>query len=227
MKNIRTRSRKLGTGYKTYKVIDAPHTFEVRPVGKKPVRLFGLSVERDEPGVIVDTLGINGARARYQLLWNQAIFREHLIKRNPDMVVIAYGTNESGDDEVPISDYEEKLTKVISQIREIVGSASCLLIGPSDRPKRLEDGTLAPRPRTAAVVDTQRRVAHAHGCGFFDLVAFGGGPMSMVLWTSVDPPMGAPDYIHYTRRGYQRLGDVLLKALMKDFEDEPPMIGAP
>jgi lysophospholipase L1-like esterase len=66
-------------------------------------------------------------------------------------------------------------------------------------------------------VDVQRRVAKELGCGFFDLVRFMGGPMSMVQWAAAAPAFGARDHIHFTARGYQRLGEVLHAALLEGY----------
>jgi len=187
--------------------------------GDGPVRLFGVVVERSAPGVVVDTLGINGARARYQLLWDDEVFRAHLTRRAPDLVALAYGTNEAGDDQ-PLAIYEAQLRQVLGRVREAVPEASCLLIGPSDRPAR-DAGTGEPvdRPRTADLIDAQRRIAVEAGCGFFDLVAFSGGPLSMVDWAALDPPYAAPDLVHYTYEGYRRLGEVLTDALLEGYDD--------
>lgn len=212
---VRTDAASRESGYATFRVPDAPHSFEVRAVGDGPIRLFGLAVERETPGVIVDTLGINGARARYHLMWDDTLYREHLRRRQPDLVVLAYGTNESGD-ELAIARYEEQLRTVLTRVRDTAPRAACLLIGPSDRPIR-ENGTFLDRPRTAQLVESQYRIALENGCAFFDLVALSGGPLSMVDWVANDPSYGGGDYVHYTRRGYQRVADVLLRALMDGY----------
>ncbi|MCA9579066.1 MAG: hypothetical protein H6726_26200 [Sandaracinaceae bacterium] len=217
VERIRTRATETGAGYARYEVPDGPHSLRVRANGNGNVRLFGLAVERERPGVIVDTLGINGARARYHLMWEDQLYREHLRRRNPDLVVLAYGTNESGDDQ-PIAAYESQLREVVGRVRETVPNASCLLIGPSDRPTELEDGSYEDRPRTAQLIQAQHRVAVEMGCGFFDLVAFMGGPLSMVTWSAATPAYGAPDHVHFTRAGYERLGNVLHDAMMEGFE---------
>jgi len=94
-------------------------------------------------------------------------------------------------------------------------------VGPSDRPLRGEDGELLDRPRTHAVIDAQRRVARDFGCAFFDLVAFGGGPLHMVEWAAAEPPFAQDDLVHYTMRGYDRLGQVLFRAIMDGFDGLP------
>lgn len=216
VERISTRSTETSGGYATFEVEDGPHSFEVRTVGDGLVRLFGVALERETPGVIVDTLGINGARARNHLYWEDSLYREHLRRRDPDLVVLAYGTNESGDS-LPIETYEQQLEQVVGRVREEAPGASCLLIGPSDRPIR-DDNTFLDRPRTAELIESQHRVALRHGCGFFDLVALTGGPLSMVEWVNMDPSFGAGDYVHYTPRGYQRVGEVLLTAMMEGYE---------
>ena len=213
-RRIRTRGPKIEPAYATFRVADGPHRFEIRSLGRNPVRVFGLVVERDQPGVVVDTLGINGSRARYQLLWEDELYREHLLRRDPDLVVLAYGTNESGD-ESPLEEYEADLRKVVGRVRQTVPEASCLLIGPSDRPIQVEDRVFEDRVRTAQIIEVQHRVALEHGCGFFDLVAFQGGALSTVQWAAYDPPYAQQDHIHFTRLGYQRLGEALLAALLE------------
>jgi lysophospholipase L1-like esterase len=130
------------------------------------------------------------------------------------LVVLAYGTNESGD-ESPLEDYERDLRAVVKRMRDTVPEASCLLIGPSDRPMQVEERVFEDRTRTARLIEVQHRVALEHGCGFFDLVAFQGGALSMLQWAASDPAYASQDHIHYTRVGYQRLGEVLLSALLE------------
>jgi lysophospholipase L1-like esterase len=221
--DISTDAPHTETGYARFETSDALHRFELRTFGDGPVRVFGLAIERSQPGVILDTLGLPGARARDQLLWEDGIYREHLSSRMPDLVVLAYGTNESGDDRVPIAQYEHGVRRVLDRVRDVVPYASCLLIGPSDRPKRGPGGRWSARPLTEAIIETQRRVAAESGCGFFDLRAFMGGKMSMLRWVKASPPLGAPDHVHFTNAGYEHLAAVLYDALLAGFDpDEPP-----
>jgi lysophospholipase L1-like esterase len=139
-------------------------------------------------------------------------------------VALAYGTNEAGDDDVPAEAYEQRLRRVLGRIQEVAPAASCLLIGPSDRPLKLEDGvTYGPRPLLDSVVDVQRRVAADLGCGFFDVRAFMGGELSMVRWVAATPPLGAADHVHFTMLGYQQLGEALHRALLVGYQAPGPV----
>lgn len=201
--------------YRHIEVSEGRHTLELRPLGNGPVKLYGVSTERRAPGVIVDALGINGSRIASQLYWEPGLFAEHLARRAPDLVVLAYGTNESGDDDVPIADYELRMREIVARVRAVRPTASCLLVGPSDRPIVSRDG-IAARPRTLDIIAAQRRVARDYRCGFFDLVAFGGGPLHMQQWSSASPPWAQRDRVHFTSRGYARLGESIARALVAD-----------
>lgn len=221
-KRIDTHAERVAPGYAALSLPDGPHRIELRMAGEGPVRLFGVALERDVPGVILDTLGIPGARVRDQLFWDDAVYREHLARRRPDLLVLAYGTNESGDDDVPMEAYESKLRRVLQRTREVAASASCLLIGPSDRPLRNDDGSFTDRLLTEQIIAVQRRVSAELGCAFFDLRQFMGGPMSMLSWVAAVPPLGTTDYVHFTMLGYERLADSLHTALMQGFEATLP-----
>ncbi|MBC7172889.1 MAG: hypothetical protein H5U40_10695, partial [Polyangiaceae bacterium] len=145
VQRVQTQADERRPGYAAFQVPDGPHELKIRVEGNGLVRLFGVALGRNVPGVVVDTLGINGSRARNQLAWEDYTYRDHLRRRSPDLVALAYGTNESGDEQ-PIREYMADLTRVLTRIREAVPDASCLLIGPSDRPLKVGRRSFADRP---------------------------------------------------------------------------------
>jgi len=179
-----------------------------------PVTLLGAVIENDQAGVVLDAFGIAGARAREQLRWDEALFRDQLRARRPDLIVHAYGTNEGTDDHESIDTYARTLRTVLARSRDNVPEASCLLVGPTDNPRRLGRRRFAPRPRQAEIIETQRAVAAEFGCGFIDLVALTGGPLSMIQMVEMRPAYGARDYIHFTTLGYDAIGTALAEALL-------------
>jgi len=221
VEQVNTRSERPGAGYAVLAVDDTGHVVEVRPRGDGPVTLFGVALDRDVPGVVMDSMGINGARAASQLEWDPRVFAEHLARRAPDLVMLAYGTNAIGDVDDPIERYERRFELVITRLRSLLPRASCVVIGPSDRPVKVEESSetvFLPRPRQAEVIAVQRRIAHRYGCGFWDWAGAMGGDLSMLAWTHADEAMGARDYVHLTRRGYERIADLFMDALMGPFD---------
>ena len=117
--------------------------------------------------------------------------------------------------------YEADLRKVVRRVRSVVPGASCVLVGPTDAPKRRGKGRArryVSRPRTADVTEVQRRVARDLGCGFFDTYTYMGGDLSMLRWVAHRPRLGAKDHVHFTRRGYARLARGLYEALLEGRE---------
>lgn len=217
--DVRTRSAKERAGYHPIELpAGSAHKLKLEVTNGGRVTWFGVALENEQPGgVVLDTLGIPGARARAQLSWDSTLLRDHVRRRNPDLVVLAYGTNEAGDEREPIAAYETQLREVVGRMRAMAKNASCLLIGPTDRLERGADGELRVMARTEKLIAAQRRVAREHGCGFFDLVGAMGGPKSMLRWSTSEPPFGAADHVHLTRRGYVALGDVLTSALVEGY----------
>jgi lysophospholipase L1-like esterase len=215
---VKTAANEPSAGYHHFSLPEGPHEIEVRLDGNGEVRLFGMTIERATPGVVVDTLGITGTRAANMLAWDQEIWADNVAHRNPDLVLLFYGTNEAMDEDQPISAYERDMRAVLGRIQDAAPNASCLIMGPGDFPRRGPDGTFHNRPRVDAIIEVQRRVAAEQGCGFWDTKAFMGGELSMPLWVAADPPMAKPDHIHFTVRGYVRIGMALVDAMMMGFD---------
>lgn len=179
--------------------------------GDGPVRLFGVSLERDAPGVIVDALGAPGARMGDRLAWDDEVMRAPLAALRPDLVVLSYGTNESAPGR-PIAAYRAELDEALRRARALVPRASCLILGPSDWPARDRRGAFIARARAAEVIAAQREAAARHGCGHLDLVALMGGPLSMLRW--VEAGLGASDHVHFTPEGHRVVGARIARAIL-------------
>lgn len=216
-----TRGDAHSPGYASVEIPSTWNELSIRPKGNGSVRLFGGAIETDSPGIVIDTLGINGTRAANQLGWDESIWREHVARRDPRLILLAYGTNEAVDTKQPIEEYEANLIQVIDRVKQAAPDASCLLVGPGDFPKEIEGGFM-PRPRLLEIVDVQRKLAFERGCGFWDTLEFMGGEGAMLRWSRALPPMGAQDRIHLTARGYVRWGMMLGDALMLPFDRQAP-----
>jgi len=209
-------------------------SISIRPKGDGEVRLFGATLERDDSGVVLDALGIGGTRAANMLLWDEPIWRDGLERRAPALWVLAYGANEAVDEDETIETYRANLEGVVARLSAAAPDASCLLLAPVDfmMPdlEPLEDGSL-PKPepdtpwiertRCTEIIEVQREVAAASGCGFFDAKAMMGGNGSMHAWANADPPLAKQDHLHFTPLGYLYLGQVLADAIMADYDDPP------
>jgi lysophospholipase L1-like esterase len=189
-------------------VAEGAHAVALRTSG--PVRLFGLVLERDR-GFVVDNLGIVSVTAKNFSRNDHGHWAAQIKARQPDLVMVMIGANEAqwlqgGANEM--RDYAERYTELLRPIRE--GGAGCLVISPLDQVE-VTDGRILSRKISTRIVEAQRAAAVAVGCGFFDSLAWMGGPGSAARWRRRSWLSG--DYIHLTRKGSEQLGDALFAAL--------------
>ncbi|MBP48188.1 MAG: hypothetical protein CMH53_09655, partial [Myxococcales bacterium] len=196
----------LGPHEHEWKLKDGAHSIRIHPAGNGQVYLYGAVIERDQPGAIVDQMGIPGMRGAIQLRWLEGSWRRHAQRRNPDLVVLAYGTNAVGDQHQPIRVFREQWRQVLTRMRRALPQASCVIVGPTDRPQRRDArGRRLIRPHQARVIQAQQQVAAEFHCAYWDAVAAMGGAGSMKRW--VRAKLATKDYVHLTRAGYEWLAE--------------------
>ena len=215
---IASGNAKRQSAWRAFDVAEGPHKIEVRAMGDGDVRLYGVTLDRSAAGVMVDALGINGAQIHTALAWNEAHFAEQLKHRAPDVVVLAYGTNESLE-RLSAAEYERKLVDLLGRVARAVPSSSCLLLGPPDR-AALTKGTKEDwktAQKLVEIVDSQRRVAEAAGCAFYDQLEAMGGQGTIAVWAKEPHPRAGKDRVHLTRDGYTALATALVTDLLRAY----------
>lgn len=163
--------------------------------------LFGVIIESTEPGAVVDTLGVNGARIGTPLAWEPGAWIEEAQRRKPSLFVLQYGTNEAGDQVAPFR-YAAEFEAMVQRVRKAAPLADCLLIGPTDRAG--PDWTTL--PRVIEIEAVERQSADRLGCAYFSALEAMGGEGSLKRWAAETPPRAAPDRVHLTPRGYGDIG---------------------
>jgi len=204
----------LAPGYYHYETEAGPHRFEVETLDHAPVRLFGWVTEKPT-GVTYESLGINGVQASIILNWNIDVLRSNLERRNPALIVLAYGTNEAGRKDWTLESYRDMYVQLVRRLREDAPTATILVVGPPDRYLHSRKGWMV-LENVDMIVEAQREAALAEGCAFWDMRAKMGGKGSMKQW--VQAGMGQLDYVHFTAPGYKKIGDAVFRDLMSQYD---------
>ncbi len=192
---------------------DGPHQLELRP-RQTGLRLFGLWLERDGPGVVLDALGLAGAKVRYLSRIDRGHFHRQLALRAPHLWVLNYGVNAGQEGlQFPLADYQRTMVEVVASMREALPEASCLIVSPNDLAWKTPQGDYLSKQIIAELGATQRQVAAASGCAFWDLYQAMGGPGSMGRW--IEQELARPDMLHPTAAGAELLARWLYLALME------------
>jgi lysophospholipase L1-like esterase len=214
VEHFSTKGDSKASRIKSFSVTDGEARMTLRVLGGSP-RLFGVALERDEPGVVYDALGANGARVELLGSINPAHYAEQMALRKPALIVLQYGTNES---EAPglARDYEKTLSGVVSMIKAAAPNASILIAAPLDRAETSESGALRTKPIIKKLVAAQRNVAKESGVAFYNTFEAMGGEGSMAKWMKTG--LGGGDLTHPTPQGAEVLGDLFYSSLTTGFE---------
>ena len=190
--------------------------------GDHPATITSWATFRDQGGVALSNLGVVGAQLRHFGRTDDAVIAEELRAYSPDLIVLAFGTNEGFSPHLDPREYETSLRGQIDRIRTLAPGVPLLLLGAPDALTRNQalrnnaDGALlgcsdavtppliAP-PALGRVRGIQREVARDLGIAFWDWQVAMGGPCAARAWTNAMPPLMRPDHVHFRWPGGQAL----------------------
>ncbi len=185
--------------------------FHAAPTSGLP-EFCGVVIEADpheQAGVVVDQMGINGARLATQLAWDERAWVTEAKRRSASLVVLEYGTNEASDEKTKPEAFAQNMARVMARMRAASPACDCLVLSNTERADRQE--------KTLEVQSALKAAARASGCGFWDTYAAMGGKGGILQWRGETSPRASPDGIHLTARGYRELGDKLASDVLSAY----------
>jgi lysophospholipase L1-like esterase len=218
----------------------------VRSTSDAPVTVTGIHVERDGDGVSYLSLGFPGATVQVLQRLAMANLSDDMRRVTPDIIVLAFGTNEGFNDALDIGAYSAEYERVIGKLKFLLPNARIVLIGPPDGARLPgaahpcsggatghDCGESPPRtdvaatghcrfetpPKLAQVRDAQRAIAARTGAAFWDWSAIMPGPCGAQTWAAETPPLMAHDYVHMTLDGYKLSADKFADFLIPLIDD--------
>lgn len=184
-----------------------------------PVTLVSWATFRDDGGVALSNLGVVGAQLAHFGRTDDALLAEELRAYTPDLIVLAFGTNEGFAPHFDSTAYEAILRGQIERLRTLAPGVPLLLLGPPDAlsrdpalrgnavgaPVDCPDTHGAPPlyapPALALVRAIQRRIAADLDIAWWDWQQRMGGICSAARWTAAVPPLMRPDHVHFRSAG--------------------------
>ncbi|MCB9262156.1 MAG: hypothetical protein H6607_07260 [Flavobacteriales bacterium] len=175
-------------------------------------QLFGMSFENENPGIIYNAIGLNGAYAKSYLRNN--FFDDQFASLESDLVIISLGTNDAYMSEKLFcktcfkSYYRELVGKIISQNPAV----SLLFTTPGDFyvSQKYHNNNIN------EVVDGIYELADEFGAAVWDFNAVMGGSYSVNKWRNEGLARG--DLVHFTEEGYVLQGRLLYQTIIDAYE---------
>ena len=182
-----------------------------------PVSITSFGTFRRAGGVVVSNLGVVGAQLQHLGRASDSVIREELAAYRPDLILLAFGTNEGFGAGVSAAEYEAALRQQVARIRRHAGRpVPIMLLGPPDAASRNAAGSSCGAgwytPIFLGQVRTiQRRAARELGLAFWDWERAMGGRCASQAWLGQGLMRG--DMVHFTREGGDRIGAMIFADL--------------
>ena len=163
------------------------------------------------PGAIVSAAGINGSELEQWNRWRND-WMDDLSAARPDLIALAYGTNEAFRTTLDPEALRVTLTEAINSLRQRFPGSAILIVGAPESLKSLASGRCGTRAiGLDAVQAVQLAVARQQHTLYWDWQQAMGGRCSMTGW--VASGKARRDGVHFSREGYEALADDLFSGL--------------
>lgn len=178
---------------------------------RSPFQLYGISLENDDPGVVYNAIGVNGAKFTSYLKCN--LFRPQLSSLHPDWVIISIGTNEGNTRSFDQEAYKADYLRFLDSVQMAAPNAAILLTVPNDS-YLFKKYTNA---NTAKIREAIYGIAREYGYGIWDFYTIMGGLNSAAAW--YNSGLMGKDHIHFNKPGYLLKGDLFFSAFLTTWDD--------
>jgi lysophospholipase L1-like esterase len=216
---VDTNADQANAGFVTFSLPSRSSEMRVR-VTDGAVQLYGAEFRRDRAGVLYSSLGVNGASVTMlSRAFNRAYLTAQLAHYKADLVVLAYGTNESGYAGFIDTTWVKEMEIAVKRVRAALPEASVLLMSPMDRGELKPDGSIGTIDTLPRLVAKEKQLAIDLGVGFFNTFEAMGGRGTMAKWYAAQPRLVGADYIHPLPAGAKIVGELLYDSLRDGYSD--------
>lgn len=176
--------------------------------------IYGVQID-DSLGVSIDNIPMRGCSGTIFTRFNKDQFREYIDHDNVRLIILQFGGNAMPyrKSAKSISEYKTQLEEQIACLHALAPRAAILFIGPSDMSTSVK-GRMQTYPHLPMMVDSLKAAANNSGAAFWDMYSAMGGQNSMVSWVKARPSLAGSDYVHFTPRGAEAIGNMLLESMM-------------
>lgn len=188
----------------------------IRLSGK--AEIYGISVD-GKYGVAVDNIPMRGSSGTFFSSIDRNTVQPMLKALNAKLILMEYGGNSVPylNSDKTISGYKTTMAQQLKYMKRIYPDAQYMLIGPADM-SMVVDGKLQSYPRLEMVIDSLKSAALDGGAMFWDMYQVMGGKNSMQKWVGNSPAWAAPDYIHFTRKGADRISEIFVETMVNYYD---------
>ena len=191
---------------------------------------YGASLERSSGGVLVHTIGYNGAT---YYTYSKGSFANSVAILRPRLIIISLGTNESVSRSFNRNGFGAEVARMVQSLRASNPDCAIVLTSPLANYQRIRTAhkrrrgkrrrrrtvyrtTYRANTNCQLVAEELQQQARELGCGYIDLFAhFGGAEEAGQL---LSDGILSGDRVHLTAAGYNKVGEAIATALQANYE---------
>lgn len=191
---------------------------------------YGASLERSSGGVLVHTIGYNGAT---YYSYGKGSFASSVAILRPRLVILSLGTNESVSRSFSRNGFGAEVARMVQSLRASNPDCAIVLTSPLANYQKIRTAhkrrrgkrrrrrtvyrtTYRANTNCQLVADELQQQARELGCGYIDLFAHFGGAAGAGQLLSDGILSG--DRVHLTAAGYNKVGEAIATALQANYE---------
>ena len=180
--------------------------------------LFGVMYDCDT-GVSLDNIAMRGCSGSIFTKMDEGQLCDFWRGENVRMILLQYGGNMVPYTKTAkaISQYKANLETQIRVVRKFAPGAAVVLVGPSDM-STSRGGRMQTYEHLPMFIDSLKAAASECGIAYWDIYSAMGGRNSMVKWVNSKPSLAGNDYVHFSPRGSQKVGELFVGSLMLYYE---------
>lgn len=177
--------------------------------------LTGVLLENGMPGISVHGIGVNGASVSSYLRCND--FERDLKLVKPDLIIFGIGINDAVENDFNKEIFKRNYDELISIMQRVNPDCALLFLTNNDSYKRLKrrKKRYEVNPNGLVVEQAFMEMGKKYNAAVWDQFDVMGGLKSMQEWEQAG--LAQKDKVHFTKAGYQLLGDLLYNALIESY----------
>ncbi len=183
--------------------------------------IYGIALD-GRKGVAVDNIALRGCSGTIFTRIDASQMKKSMSLEDVGVIVMQFGGNAMPGMKTMklIENYAANVGRQIDYFHRVAPQARILFVGPADMGKMV-DGRMVTWPLLPELVETLKATVLGKGAAFWDMFHVMGGENSMARWVSHSPQYAGPDYIHFTTRGAEFMGNALARSFLTyyDFYD--------
>ena len=179
--------------------------------------LTGVMLDSRHPGITYHSIGVNGAAVPDYLKCNLC---SDLRLIRPDLVIFGIGINDAHGNDFDSVAFKNNYLRLCDSIRSVNPQCAFIFITNNDCYRKTGRRSYSVNRNGLQVQEVCYRLAKITGGAVWDQFEIMGGLKSMEKWQKAG--LAQRDKVHFTRAGYQLLGDLFYEALSHELNNYQP-----